>query len=158
MTSPSAVCNSSPLIALHQIDQLDLLERLLGTVAVPPAIVQETRRTLVLPPWIKPRPLDRPVPVGLSRIDLGPGETEALALALEISPNWIILDDLRARQIAHDLRLPVIGVLGLLLAAKRRGLLPEVRPVLDGLIKNRFHIRRDLYERVVYQAGEQPAR
>jgi predicted nucleic acid-binding protein len=75
-------------------------------------------------------------------------------LALEIGAQWVILDDRPERRVAQSLGLPVIGTLGVLLAAKRRGLLDALRPELDGLIKFGFFIAPDLYEQILGDAGE----
>ena len=61
-----------------------------------------------------------------------------------------------ARRLARALGLPVIGTLGILLAAKRRGFLPAVQPCVDALIQNGFRIAADLYKRVLADAGETP--
>jgi predicted nucleic acid-binding protein len=85
---------------------------------------------------------------------LGPGESEAISLALEIGAQWVILDERPARRLAQALGLPVIGTLGVLLASKRRGLLPAVRPCVDALVNFGFHISPGLYDLVLADAGE----
>jgi predicted nucleic acid-binding protein len=52
MTAGPVVCDASPLIALDQIGQLELLRHLFGTILVPPAVVRETGAALVIPSWI----------------------------------------------------------------------------------------------------------
>src|SRR5262245_10261753 len=65
--------------------------------------------------------------------DLGPGETEALMLALESPGTIVVLDDALARRVAESLNLPFTGTLGLLLDAKKLGLIQAVQPHLDRL-------------------------
>lgn len=72
--------------------------------------------------------------------DLGRGESAVLALALETSDPWVILDDMLARRAATLLRIPFIGTLGLLLDAKTKGLVPAVSPLLDRLDRLRFRV------------------
>lgn len=84
----------------------------------------------------------------------GPGESEALALALEVHADLILIDDKAARRLASSLHLPVLGVLGLLLKAKDAALIPAVRPRLDALRKLPFHISPWLHEAVLRDAGE----
>ena len=79
-----------------------------------------------------------------------------ISLALEIHVARIILDDRPARRLAQALGLTVIGTLGLLLAAKRRGYLAVVKPSLDSLVHHGFHIAADLYQRILTDAGESP--
>ncbi len=85
---------------------------------------------------------------------LGPGESEALALALEVHADLILIDDKAARRLASSLHLPFLGVLGLLLKAKDAALIPAVRPRLDALRKLPFHISPRLHEAVLRDAGE----
>jgi uncharacterized protein len=146
------VADTSPLIALGQVDQLSLLERLFGEVLVPPAVVREAG--LALPDFIRERALSRPIPAAVLRASLDPGESEALSLALELGADRLILDERPARHVAQGLGLPIIGVLGILLASKQKGLIPTVRPILDALVKNRFRLTPDLYEWLLTEAGE----
>ncbi len=148
------VSNSSPLIVLARIGHLDLLERLFTTVMVPPAVTHEVV-SVVLPTWVIERPLMQPVGPRILRASLGAGESEAISLALEVGVQWIILDDRPARRLAEALGLPVIGTLGILLASKRRGFLPAVRPCVDALVNVGFRMAPDLYERVIASAGEE---
>ena len=73
----------------------------------------------------------------------GPGEAEAIALALEKGMR-IILDDRKARGVAARLGLSITGTVGLLVKAKEAGLIPAVRPFLASLEDNNFHVSRDL--------------
>ncbi len=66
----------------------------------------------------------------------------------------MILDDRPARRLAQALHLPIIGTLGILLAAKRRHLLPAVQPCLDALLHHDFRIAPNLYQQILSDAGE----
>ena len=85
---------------------------------------------------------------------LGPGETETILLSLRMCPNITILDEGAARAVASALGINITGVLGLLLAGKRRGLLSSVRADVDSLRDFGFHISAKLYRDVVELAGE----
>jgi predicted nucleic acid-binding protein len=146
--------DSSSLIGLEQIGQLDLLAQLFTDIRVPPAVVQETAPSVTLPSWIIVHPLGQPVGPLLLSASLGPGESEAISLALEIGVQWLVLDELRARRLATALGLPVIGTVGLLLAAKRRGIIPAIRHHLDALLSFHFHISPTLYKNALTDAGE----
>jgi hypothetical protein len=154
MSLPSAVSNSSPLIGLARIGQLSLLEHLFATVRIPGAVRLELGPAFSVPAWIVETPLTQPVGPRLLRGSLGPGEAEAVSLALEVPADWILLDDKAARRVAQSLGLPVIGTLGILLASKRRELLSAVHPCLEALRDSGFHIAPQLYERVLHDAGE----
>ena len=81
-------------------------------------------------PWINvesPQGLDK-VPTA---VELGAGEKEVLALAIQRPGSLVVLDDRLARAHAAALRLPATGTLGILLRAKSEGLIPRIAPVLD---------------------------
>lgn len=91
------------------------------------------------------------------RASLGAGESEAISLALERGAEDLIVDERAARRLAEDLGLRVIGTLGILLAAKRKGLIPVIRPCLDGLVDHGFWLAPHLVERTLATAGEDAA-
>jgi uncharacterized protein len=72
-----------------------------------------------------------PEAVASARLDLG--ETQALALALELRADVVLLDERLGRRVAHALGLRVTGLLGALILAKRRGHIDAVRPIIDDL-------------------------
>jgi predicted nucleic acid-binding protein len=149
------VSDSSPLIALAQIGQLDLLPKLCSAVVIPPAVAAETAPTLaVLPGWVRVRELKQALHPETSQGPFGRGEKEAISLALELGPSQIILDDQPARRLARRLGLSVVGTVGILLAAKRLGQLQRVQPALDDLLRAGFFLSPELYQRVLIQAGE----
>jgi hypothetical protein len=149
------VSNSSPLIALTQIGQLDLLRRLHPCILIPPAVAREVAPTLArLPDWILVRELAHPLQPGTVSGSIGPGEREAISLGLELGAALLILDEQPARRLAVSLGLRVIGTVGLLMAAKERGFLAKVRPELDRLRAVRFFMDQELYDRVIAQVGE----
>jgi len=86
--------------------------------------------------------------------DLGPGETEVLALALETVDSLAIIDDGPARRMAQALGIKLTGTLGLLIDAKTAGLIPAVAPVLDQLEGLRFRIASHTRNAVLRLSGE----
>ncbi len=154
MTDLLVVSNSSPIIALDQIQKLDLLKLLFSEIIIPSAVKHEIFSVSPFPFWINEHQITQPIGSQILRISLGPGESEAISLALEVKPRWILLDDRPARRLAESLELSVIGTLGILLASKRRGLLPSLRPCLDSLIEHGFRIAPALYKFVLLDAGE----
>ncbi len=135
------VSDTSPIRALAHRDLLALLPGFFSQVLVPPVVDDE----LKTPPAGLPRvdvrdlrfvtiqaPRDRAKVKVLLR-DLDPGESEALALAVEVGVSAVLIDESAGRRMARQLGLLPIGVLGVLIRAKPRGLVPEVVPLLDRL-------------------------
>jgi predicted nucleic acid-binding protein len=93
--------------------------------------------------------------VGELRNRVNVGEAEAIALAAEVNANRLLIDERLGRQAAAELGLSLIGVLGILLAAKRQGLISEVKPVIDDLvIQAGFRVSSQLYADVLNAADE----
>lgn len=159
---PNIICNTSPLQYLHQLGCLHLLPALVGQVIVPQAVAEElaagTARGIDVPipqslEWLTIR---RPASAAVLPLvtDLGPGETQVLALALELSEPVVILDDALARRVAETLGIRLTGTLGILLDAKRGGLIQTVLPLLDKLQALRFRLHPATRAAVSQLAGE----
>ena len=81
------------------------------------------------------------------------GEAEAMALASE--RGWLlILDDLRARSVARNLSLAIIGTVGIMVQAKQSGIIPLLRPVLHDLETSGFYLSNALKEEALRLARE----
>jgi predicted nucleic acid-binding protein len=158
------VSNTSPIVKLAAVGRLDLLQQLYGAILIPAAVYVEIVvvgaglpgalevQTL---PWFQQRPVTPSALLTRLRLGLDPGEAEAVALADEIKADLILLDERRARRVASQLGLSRVGVLGILIEAKRGGLLAAVRPVLDDLIATAgFWVAGPLYDQILQAAGE----
>jgi hypothetical protein len=98
-------------------------------------------------PWIVERFPTQPLAPQVLQARLGAGESEAISLALELRADRLFVDEKAARHLAAALGLNVIGTLGVLLAAKRKGLIPVVRPLVEALLESSFWISPQLVER-----------
>lgn len=156
------ISNTSPLLYLHLVGQLTLLPRLYNEVMIPPAVVAELQagaaRGVDVPivdslSWLRVRPLVSETSIPLI-MDLGAGEAEVIALGLENPGSRLILDDALARRIAHLHQLQITGTVGLLLKAKRAGLLPAVAPVLQDLRAAGLWLGDSLIAAILRQADE----
>ncbi|MBL7161448.1 MAG: DUF3368 domain-containing protein [Anaerolineales bacterium] len=154
MSRPEIVANSSPFIALERVGYQHLLPALFEQINIPPAVQNEVFKEQPLPDWVKVVHLTQPLAPRMTSARLGPGEREAIALAMELEAEELILDDLPARRLAIFLGLNVIGILGLLLRAKKRGIIPQVQPLMDALYTQEFHISERLYSGILEAAGE----
>ena len=151
----AVVADTSPLIALHQIEHLSVLKSLFVEVQIPPAVAGEAAPSLPeLPSWIVVRKLTQPIGSEVLLAALGVGESETLGLALEGKADVVILDDRSARRLALRLGLPVVGTVGILLRAKRTGLIPAVEPLLAKLLDVGFRLSPTIRDKVLMDAGE----
>jgi uncharacterized protein len=161
---PDLICDTSPIQYLHQLGILDVLHALANRVLAPPAVVSELAEGralgVALPDlralhWIEIR---RPISALSTPLvtNLGPGETQVLMLGLECREAVVVLDDALARRIAETLGLPLTGTLGVLLDAKRAGLIPAVNPMLDQLQALRFRLAPHTRAAILDLAEESP--
>lgn len=128
------VSNTSPLTALLRIGRGDLLAILFGRVIIPPAVASELRRAHnVLPEWIGVQPLRCAEAVTPFLPTVDRGEAEAIALALELGAACVLMDERKGRRLAKAEGLRVLGVLGVVLWAKRAGLVPSAAELLNRL-------------------------
>jgi predicted nucleic acid-binding protein len=145
-----AVVDSTCLIGLDQIGQLDLLPKLFDPIHAPPEVEREAG---FAPEWLKIEKPSNPDLVSALKAMVDDGEAEAIALAAE--RKWrIVLDDQRARYLAQKMRLKVIGTVGILIRAKRAGILPWVSPLLNELTERGFRLSEDLKREALLLAGE----
>lgn len=159
------ICNTSPLQYLYQLEMLPVFQALAEHIIVPPAVVHELAvgraQGVSLPDptvleWVTVR-LPASAAVLPLITDLGSGETEVLALALESADAIVILDDALARQVATTLSIRFRGTLGLLLDAKQTGLVSAIAPLLDRLQALGFRLSFNTREVILDLAGEAPS-
>lgn len=156
------ISDASPLIALAAVDRLDLLPRMFGHVLIPPAVYDEVfggRSNVVqLPEYICMGSIGNEAMVRFLKMDLHPGESEAIALALEHNGSLIILDDKEARETAARLDIKVIGTLGLLILAKQRGVVDQVRPLIHQMMERvAFRLAPEVLHAALARVGEPDA-
>jgi|GEM_PF-104857 len=162
MSKRPIVCDTTLLLYLGRINQTRLLPALFETIYTPePVVVELDMGRFMRRDTIDPRKLDWAVIVSVAERDiealppnrLGIGERAVIAYARCIPDCWAGLDDRQARELAENLGLDVVGVIGVLLRAKRAELISAVRPLLDTLQMEGFRMGDDL---VTAQAGAQP--
>jgi predicted nucleic acid-binding protein len=156
------IADSSPLIALARIDELDLLRRLASRIVVPPAVWEEVTvrapdapgaSTVRKAIWLEVVTPNQSLVDALS-ILLDRGEAESIALAQTTSGSLVLLDDSRARRVAEQLSLRLTGTLGLLRRAKQAGLIDGLRPHIEALQANNIFIHQKLIDAILKDVGE----
>lgn len=156
-----AVSNASPLIHLSLTGRIDLL-RCFSSVRVPPAVWREVVEEGGMRPGVKEiqklhdegflsimEPSNSTL-VQLLEQDLHSGEAESIALALEVRPDILLLDESEARRIAGSYGIPVTGTLGILIRASRDGRITSLEHEMHSLRDlGHFWIHDTLYRRIL---------
>ena len=155
------IADSSPLITLALIDKLAVLEKLYRELHVPAAVFQEV--TLAEKPFAeelklfldgRTKDVSNRLAVEMLSNDIGAGEAEAIVLSLEQRPSVVLIDDLKARKFARINGLDVIGSMGILLQAKRAGLIEEIKPLIATLLLHDIRISARIIEMTLQAAQE----
>lgn len=161
MPIEAVVVNASPLITLFRSGQAGLLPQLFNRIVVPQSVWQE----VVQDAWDDPAsrelrqqswPVVEPVEVSprVAAWSLGAGESAVLSHALAHPPLRAVIDDMDARRCAQTLGIPIFGTGGLLVLAKRRGLLQSVGEGIAKLRAAGLWLSADLVRALLAQAGE----
>jgi predicted nucleic acid-binding protein len=161
LKSPPIV-NTSPLLYLHQIGQLDILPKLYGTVITPTAVEQELAlgkaKGIKVPNlnhlnWLKICAVESASTIP-NVIDLGRGEAEVIALGLKNVDRLLILDDQLGRRVATLYNLRSTGTLGVLIKAKQSGYLSEIAPVIAQLKAQGMWLTQPIIQQALKLAKE----
>jgi predicted nucleic acid-binding protein len=156
------IVNASPLILLGKTGQLELLRLGGADVIVPETVVAEieagkaydsTSQAIRQIGWLYViSGTVIPAPVRACKLD--PGETAVLALAHGDTHAEVILDDLAARRCATRLNIRCLGTLGLVLTAKRLGVISEARPLVDRIRQVGLYLDDEFVDEVLHRIGE----
>ena len=152
------VSDTSPFSALLTIGQIDWLPELFEAVVIPEVVRDELSLAHAdLPNWLQVDLRTCSIPPEVAAANLDPGEAAAIALALDIRADGVLIDERKGRQVAQSLGLRVTGLLGILILAKEEGLIPAVEPWVERLQDEAgcwFHA--NLIHEVLRAVGERP--
>lgn len=158
------VVNATPLINFASINRLDILQSLFSEIVVPFHVWDEvvtngskyeTSKIIKLAKFVKVRKADDELLYKTLLVDINRGEAEAIVLALEINAELIILDEKEARNFAEYYGLNFTGTVGCLLKAKQKGIIENLKPVLDDImLKGNFWLSDAVYNRAIEFAKE----
>lgn len=150
----SVFIDTSCFILLSKIKRLQLLKIVFEEVEIGTSEIVLNEFGKPLPKWIAiNQKLDKNYQKLLElRIDAG--EASILALALKHSKSLLVLDDLKARQLAQRLNLHFTGTLGILLKAKQIKAIPSLQSELDKIQQTNFRFSEQIYVQILNQAGE----
>lgn len=157
------VSDTTPLSELAKVNQLILLKNIYRRVVIPRQVYEEvitgTHPAVRIVPsqnWIEVVSVRNSENIFAIQAvtKLGLGECAALVLAEELGANLLLVDDLEARREALRRNLDIAGTVGTLIIAKQRGLISNVKVVLDDLTANGTWISRKVYQNALTAAGE----
>jgi len=150
------VCDSSPIIALALCDQLELLDKLFNDILIPQEVYNETTKegkepTPIIREWAKGKVIEVINRQSVNKFNeiLDKGESEAIALYLEKSADYLLIDEKKGRKIAIENEIKIIGSIGVLIMAKREGLIQSIKPSLDIIRHSSTRISNFLYEQAL---------
>ncbi len=150
--SKTLVVDTSCLILLNKLDCLHLLKVISGEVLITPEVKVEFGKAI--PDWIKERSCSDKKYMQLLELEVDRGEASVMALSMEKSDSVLIIDDLKARNLAEELKINYSGSMGVLLRAKRIGAIDEITPIIDRVRSTDFRISEQMLTTILKLAGE----
>ena len=154
------VSDTSSISNLLQIGIIDILHLLYGEITITPAVrrelyhLPEQEKQIEQIDWIKVKaPQNQGMIVQLlEEIDLG--EAESITLAIEEQAKYLIIDEYKGRSIADSYGIKIVGILGVLIQAKKKKIIPTIKPHIDQLVEIGFRLDKKLIEKVLKGLGE----
>ena len=146
------ISNTSCLILLDKIGELNLLNSLFGMITVTGEIANEFKKEL--PDWFN---IEDPINKNYQKIleaSLDKGEASAIAFAIEQTDCLLIIDDYKGRKYAERLGIKITGTLGVIIDAKLSGHIESVKPMLDKIKKTDFRLTAELEQRTLEKSNE----
>lgn len=159
------VCDTNVIIDFSKIGRLDLLKDVFDEVLIPEEVkeeliignldgIEDTNIKEALADWISIKFVEDRFALENLKIHIDKGESASIVLYKEMNADLLAINDLKARGIAYALEIRIIGTLGILLLAKDKGLIQEIKPIIEKLKKIGAYISSSLYNRILKDAGE----
>ncbi|MEO8148582.1 MAG: DUF3368 domain-containing protein [Bacteroidia bacterium] len=158
------VSDTSPVSNLLLIDKLQILHKIFDEIIIPAAVDREVKFLKKLgrdissyenAEWIIAKQLSDYSQFETLKLKLDIGEAEAIALALEVSCDLILIDERLGTSLAKQAGLKTIGLAGVLVLAKQRGIIKELKPIMLELkTKAGFWLGEKLLQQILSDNGE----
>lgn len=146
------ISDTSCLILLDKIGELEILNKLFGTIITTSEVSNEFGQHL--PSWIEiQNPTDK-IYQTIIEATLDKGEASAIALAIELDDCLLIIDDLKGRKFAYKIGLNITGTIGVIVDAKLAGIIPSVKSILLKIRSTNFRITEELEAIILKKSGE----
>lgn len=146
------ISDTSCLIILEKIGELDILQKLYHQIIITEEISKEFDKDL--PNWIIKKEPDNKLYQKILETFLDKGEASAISLALELENCTLIIDDYKARKYAELLGIKITGTLGVIAQAKLSGHLEFVKPLLEKIKNTNFRLNEDLEKKILEITNE----
>src|SRR3989304_1491081 len=146
------ISDTSCLIALTNIDKLDILRDLYREVIITKDVYDEFGGTL--PDWIMISEVKSRKKQAELESRLDKGEASSIALALEIQNSTLIIDEVKGRKIAQSLNIDIIGTIGVLLLADKKGLIKDVISIILKMVNKGFRLSDKLIDKLIEKYGK----
>ena len=155
------VSDTSPISNLLQVGEIDLLRQVFGKIVIPTEVfveicrIESHKEFLIKQDWIKTATLSDTNLKNSLLNNLDSGEAEAIALAVELKADYLLIDEIKGRQIAENYGIKVTGILGVLIKAKKDGLITELKPYLQRLVNDAgFWLNPKLIKKILEMVNE----
>jgi predicted nucleic acid-binding protein len=157
------VSDTTPIISFLKINGLDILQKMYGTIVIPSAVYNEIISNKAFPAeteiikncqFIILKNIQNDIEVEALSNSLDKGESEAIILFEDLKADLLLVDERKARSIAKDRGITIVGTLGILIEAKRIGYVKELRPLLETLISNNIRINKALFDEIIKFDGQ----
>lgn len=150
--SRAVISDTSCLIALSNIDLLHILKDLYQEVIITKEVKHEFGERL--PEWIKVSDVKNQKQQAELEKQLDKGEASSIALALELKNSVLIIDEVKGRKIAKSFKLNIIGTIGVLLLAKKKGFITDVIGIILKMVNKGFRLSDKLIDRLINKYGK----
>lgn len=156
------VSDTSPITNLIHINQLELLNKLFGEIIIPDkvfgelSVYENQKITVENHDWILVKSVKDKKLIKKLEKQLDLGESQAIVLAKELEADILIIDERKGRKTAKEYGLRIIGLLGVLIQAKKKGYIENLKPILNKLIEEiGFRVSKNLYSRILKEVDEE---
>lgn len=163
LTKNIAVVNTSPIVYLSSINQLSLLKKLFNEIYIPDAVKQELLsggrdsfgvKEIKTEKWLKTKKIKNKLAKEYLLTEIDDGEAEVIILTEELKTGTIIMDDKLGKRVAKLRGIKVVGTLRILVAAKEKGLITAVKPLIEKLKESGFWLSNNVYRAILREARE----
>ncbi|MGD2088278.1 MAG: DUF3368 domain-containing protein [Candidatus Aminicenantes bacterium] len=157
--SKTVVLDTGPVISLSIIDKLDLLTHLFDKILIPNAVWEELNRSEFFQHFPQIKSFFEGRVKSISRFNeliliTDYGESESILLYKELAADFLVIDDKKARSFAEELEINCIGTLAVLIKAKEKGLITELKPIFENLLQNKRYYSKSVLNKILSGQNE----